>query len=43
MPFVEGESLRDRLSREQQLPDRRRGADRAPKWPTRWTTPTATA
>ena len=29
MPYVEGESLRDRLDRERQLPDRRRGAHRA--------------
>ena len=28
MPFVEGESLRDRLTREKQLPHRRRAADR---------------
>ena len=28
MPFVEGESLRDRLKREKQLPVARRGADR---------------
>ena len=43
MPFVEGESLRDRLNREKQLPVGRRGADRAARWPARSTTRTATA
>ena len=43
MPFVEGESLRDRLDREKQLPDRGRDPDRDAKWRRRWTTPTATA
>ena len=33
MPFVEGESLRDRLSREKQLADRRRGPDRHARSP----------
>ena len=42
MPFVEGESLRDRLSREKQLADRRRGADRDRGGRARSTTPTGT-
>ena len=28
MPYVQGETVRDRIAREKQLPDRRRGADR---------------
>ena len=43
MPFVEGESLRDRLNRGEAAPDRRRGPDRYAKWPTHSTTPTGTA
>ena len=42
MPFVEGETLRDRLDREKQLGvDEAVGSRRT--WPTRSTTPTATA
>ena len=43
MPFVEGESLRDRLDAREAAPDRRRRPDRHAKSPTRSTTPTATA
>ena len=42
MPYVEGESLRDRLEREKQLPIADALPSRA-RWPTRWTTPTAGA
>ena len=42
MPSVEGESLRDRLTREQQLPRRRSGADRDRGRRRRSTMPTAT-
>ena len=41
MPFVEGESLRDRLMRERPLPIDRGGARSPRRWPTRWTTPIA--
>ncbi len=42
MPFVEGESLRDRLRREQQLPSTTRcGSPARRRW--RWTSPTGTA
>ena len=42
MPFVEGETLRDRLTREKQLPVDERCGSRA-RWPTRSTTRTGTA
>ena len=42
MPFIEGESLRDRLTPREAAPHRRRGAHRHAKWPARSTTPTAT-
>ena len=43
MPFVEGESLRDRLAREGQLPLDEARADRRARSPRRWPTPTRTA
>ena len=43
MPFVEGESLRDRLASGEAASDRRRGAHRHAKWPTRSTTRIGTA
>ncbi len=43
MPFVEGESLRDRLVRERQLPLQDAATHSPTKWPTRWGTPTAKA
>ena len=42
MPYVEGETLRDRLEREQQLPVDGRGRGSHGRWPTRSTTRTAT-
>ena len=43
MPYVEGESLRDRLEREQQLPVEEAVAHRTRRWRTRSTTRTARA
>ena len=43
MPYVEGESLRDRLDARQAAPHRRRAPHRDAKSPPRSTTPTATA
>ncbi len=43
MPYVEGESLRERLDREQQLPDRGNRPITAARSHRRWTTPTARA
>ena len=43
MPYVEGETLRTKLDRENTARRRRGGADHDARWPTRWTTPTATA
>ena len=43
MPFVEGESLRDRLVRERQLAGGGRASGSRARRPTRWTTPTGTA
>ena len=43
MPFIEGESLRDRLNSREAAPDRRRGAHRDRGRHARSTTPTATA
>ena len=43
MPFVEGESLRDRLHPREAAPDRRRAPDRHRSRLRRSTTPTATA
>ena len=42
MPFIQGETLRDRLTREKQLPVPRPSGS-PPKSPRRWTTPTGTA
>ena len=43
MPFVDGESLRDRLRRETPAPGARRGAPGRARWPPPSTTPTGTA
>ena len=43
MPHVEGESLRQRLSREGRHPAGQRAAHRPERWPERWTTPIARA
>ena len=42
MPFVEGESLRDRLQSREAAPDRRCGPHRYARSPPRSTTPTGT-
>ena len=43
MPFVEGEIAARPAQPREAAPDGRRGPDRAPRWPTRSTTPTGTA
>ncbi len=41
MPYVEGETLRDRLERGRSSSRSRTPSDRPRRWPTRWTTRTA--
>ena len=43
MPYVEGESLRARLARQGELPDRTTRSGSCSRWPTRWPTRTRRA